>query len=141
MVNITGEEGYIPGGGGSCTLRNRTQLRNNKHQCPSKLDVNYRTIKHPICLEEPEHGSNKDMTVKMKLVVTIQTVAISITKTKTYSMTMTMTINYITIKSTNLSTEITRTRKVKMKLVVTISQVNLWSSALWLCRFDGLHNS
>ena len=32
----------------------------------------------------------------------------------------------------------TRTRKVKMKLVVTISQVSLWSSALWLCRFDGL---
>ena len=133
-MNITGEDGYIPGGGGSCTLRNRTQLRNNKHQCPSELIVNYRTIK------EPEHGCNKDMTVKMKLVVTIQTVPITITKTKTYSMTMTMTINYITIKSTNLSTEMTSTRKVKIKLVVTISQVNLWSSALWLCRFDGLHN-
>ena len=40
----------------------------------------------------------------------------------------------------NLSTEMTRTRKVKMKLVVTMSQVSLWSSALWICRFDGLED-
>ena len=38
-----------------------------------------------------------------------------------------------------LSTEKTRTSPRMITLVVTISQVSLWSSALWLCRgLEGL---
>ena len=50
LLENTGEDGYIPGGGGSCTLRNRTQLGKNNHnknnQAPS--------------LEQPEHRDDED---------------------------------------------------------------------------------
>jgi hypothetical protein len=37
-----------------------------------------------------------------------------------------------------LRMENTRTRKTMMAEVVTISHVSRWSSARWVCRFDGL---
>ena len=80
-----------------------------------------------VCLKQ-----SMEITRTRQVKMTIKTLAWTKTKTNTFS----MSINYIT----NLSTDMTRTRKVKMKLVVTISQVNLWSSALWLCRFDGLQD-